>query len=106
MSTALLEIASGWRTICFVETPSTKSLTFSSEEREYILNSDLALTEVGLTLVERAVEEEGLFSLECSNADYMEFFRAVGEQLAYHGFKPEEDSIRALAARLGVTNVL
>jgi hypothetical protein len=35
----------------------------------------------------------------------MEFFRAVGEQLAYHGFKPEEDSLRALAARLGVTSI-
>ena len=105
VSTPLLENASRWRRICFVETPSTKSLTFSSEEREYILNSDLAVTEVGLTLVERAVEEEGLFSLECSNADYMEFFRAVGEELAYRGFRPEETSIRALAARLGVTNI-
>jgi len=92
-------------TICFVDTPSIKALAFSSEEREYILNSDLALTEVGLTLVERAVEEDGLFSLECSNADYMEFFRAVGEQLAYHGFRPEETIIQALAARLGVCNV-
>jgi len=106
MSTPLLENASRWRTICFVKTPSTKSLVFSSDEREYVLNSDLALTEVGLTLVERAVEEEGRFSLECSNADYMEFFRAVGEELAYRGFRPEETALRALAARLGVTLIV
>ena len=89
-----------------MDTPSTKLLTFSPEEREYILNSDLVVTEVGLMLVERATEAEGLFSLECSNADYMEFFRAVGEELAYRGFRPEETKLRALASRLGITNIV
>jgi len=83
-----------------------KLLIFSSEEREYILNSDFVTTEVGLMLVERAVVKDGFFHAECSERDYMDFMRFTADELAYRGFRPEETKLRALATRLCVTNIV
>jgi hypothetical protein len=83
-----------------------KLLTFSAEEREYILNSDFVFTEVGLMLVERAVIKDGIFHAECSERDYTDFLRFTTDELSYRGFRPEETILRALAARLGITNVV
>ena len=83
-----------------------RSFTFSTGEREYILNSDLALTEVGLMLVEKAVQTDGCFHLACSDLDYRDFLQAISDELAYRGFRPEENDLRALSARIGVSNLV
>ena len=82
------------------------TLVFSASERRYIFDSDLCLTEVGLRLADRASNKDGNFVVKCSKSEGEEFLKAVAEELAYRGFRPGEDVLRALASRLGVTNVI
>lgn len=79
---------------------------FSQSERRYIFDSDLCLTEVGLRLAERGPDKNGNYSVKCSSSEESEFLSAVSEELAYRGFRPGEDVLRALATRLGVSNVV
>ena len=78
---------------------------FSNSERGYIFDSDLCLTEVGLRLANRTSDKDGNFAVKCSKSEEEEFLQSVAEELAYRGFRPEETRLRALAARLGVTNI-
>ena len=77
---------------------------FSAAERSYIFDSDLCLSEVGLHLANRSANDDGDYVVKCSEAEGSEFLRLVADELAYRGFRPEEDRLRALAARLGVSN--
>jgi len=79
---------------------------FSNSERGYIFDSDLCVTEVGLRLANRISDKDGNFTVKCSKSEGEEFLQSVAEELAYRGFRPEETSLRALATRLGVTNVV
>lgn len=79
---------------------------FSEAEKSYIFDSDLCLSEVGLKLASRSTNDDGKYVVECSRADGEEFLQTVAGELAYRGFRPSEDRLRALAARLGVANVL
>lgn len=79
---------------------------FSDAERRYIFDSDLCVSEVGLKLANRTSNAEGKFVVVCSKSEGEEFLQTVAEELAYRGFRPSEDRLRALAGRLGVTNVL
>jgi len=79
---------------------------FFNSERSYIFDSDLCLSEVGLKLANRSLNKDGKFVVRCSQSEGKEFLQTVAEELAYRGFRPGEDSLRALAARLGVTNVI
>jgi len=79
---------------------------FSDAEQRYILDSDLCLSEVGLKLVNCSPNAAGNFVVVCSKADGEEFLQVVADELAYRGFRPSEDRLRALAGRLGVTNVI
>jgi len=73
-----------------MEKTPKRLLIFSSEEREYILNSDFATTEVGLMLVERAAIKDGFFHAECSERDYTDFMRFTADELAYRGSDPRK----------------
>lgn len=79
---------------------------FSTAEKRYIFDSDLCLSEVGLKLANRSPNAGGKFVVVCSKAEGEEFLQVVRRELAYRGFRPSEDRLRALAERLGVTNVL
>lgn len=89
-----------------MDNASKKLLTFSHDERDYILNSDFVTTEVGLMLVEKAILKEDLFHAECSEDDYNDFMKFLVDELAYRGFRPEETKLRDLARRFGVTNII
>jgi hypothetical protein len=79
---------------------------FSSDERSFIFDSDLCLTEVGLKLADRSPDKDGNYVVLCSEIEGAEFLKSVREELSYRGFRPEETRLRALAERLGVRNVL
>lgn len=79
---------------------------FSEAERRYIFDSDLCLSEVGLKLSTRTSNADGKFVVVCSKSEGEEFLQTVVRELAYRGFRPSEDRLRALAGRLGVTNIV
>lgn len=79
---------------------------FSADERSFIFDSDLCLTEVGLKLADRSADKDGNYVVRCSEAESLEFLKKVREELSYRGFRPEETRLRALAERLGVRNIL
>jgi len=82
------------------------TFVFSNSERRSIFDSDLCLTEVGLRLANSNSDNNGNFAVKCSKSEEEEFLRSVAEELVYRGFRPGEDDLRALASRLGVTNVI
>ena len=82
------------------------TFVFSYFERRFIFDSDLCLTEVGLRLANRTSDEHGNVAVKCSKLEEKEFLRRLAEELANRGFRPGEDVLRALASRLGVTNVI
>ena len=92
---------SGWSAIGCLMT-----FVFSNSERRFIFDSDLCLTEVGLRLANCTSDKNGNFAVKCSKSEEEEFLRNIAEELAYRGFRPGEDALRALASRLGVTNVI
>ena len=58
-------------------------LIFTEEERDYIVNNhetDLLLTEVGMSLVERFTRTHAGISVNTSEADAAEFFAVLKEE--------------------------
>jgi hypothetical protein len=59
---------------------------FSHEERDYIVENaetDLLLTEVGLRLVDRYRESDGLLFIDVSQSDYEQFIDDLREEFLW-----------------------
>jgi hypothetical protein len=76
---------------------------FSELERRLVFNTDLCLSEVGQQLAMRSSNKEGKFVVICSEADGEDFLEILAREFARCGFRPSEEVLRALAARLGVS---
>ena len=79
--------------------PEKAKLTFSDEERSYIINGDLLFSEVGLALVERVHRDDLGFHLECSQEDYEEFSLCLADEMSYRGTRPGEAVLSGLSTR-------
>ena len=80
----------------------TKSLRFSLEERAYIVSNsetDLVLTELGIRLVSRYTESNGIVSIEASQSEYEHFIAVLRDEFIWKSRRLSDPSVLFNLAR-------